>query len=274
MASKLHVRSNSLPNGSHPCSSRVQEHLNNLRNFEATSTSESVAKGLSLLEDLYFSLDNLLNVASTQKAISDHQSEKCFQDILDGSIKALHVCGITRDTVMQIKENVQSLHSSLRRRKGDSCIEKSIAEYNSSSKKMRKNVNKLITSLKHLQSKFGLLNQHHDLSILSEVIAMNMSVFQSLLSFLAGPSKSKTAKWMNKLMHKGEVNSESANELQLVDAALNTISNEGAKGSQIQACNEQLEALEIAIESIESGLENLFRHMIKTRTTLLNILSQ
>ncbi|MED6193822.1 hypothetical protein PIB30_022870 [Stylosanthes scabra] len=222
MASKLHVRSNSLPNGSHPCSSRVQEHLNNMRNFEATSTSESVAKGLSLLEDLYFSLDNLLNVASTQKAISDNQSEKCFQEILDGSIKALDVCGITRDTVMQIKENVQSLHSSLRRRKGDSCIEKSIAEYNSSSKKMRKNVNKLITSLKHLQSKVGLLNQNQDLSILT----------------------------------------------------LNTILNEGAKGSQIQACNEQLEALEIAIESIESGLENLFRRMIKSRTTLLNILSQ
>ncbi|XLT65584.1 hypothetical protein HN873_022023 [Arachis hypogaea] len=56
MASKLHVRSNSLPNGSHPCSSRVQEQLNNLRNFEATCTSESVVKGLSLLEDIYFSM--------------------------------------------------------------------------------------------------------------------------------------------------------------------------------------------------------------------------
>ncbi|MED6144440.1 hypothetical protein PIB30_015652 [Stylosanthes scabra] len=190
MASKLHVRSNSLPNGSHPCSSRVQEHLNNLRNFEATCTSESVATGLSLLEDLYFSLDNLLNVGSTQKAISDHQSEKCFQEILDGSIEVLDVCSITRDFFMQIKEN------------------------------------------------------------------------------------SKATKWMNKLMHKGEVSSKSANELQLVDAALNTILNEGAKDSQIQASNEQLEALEIAVESIQSGLENLFRRMIKTRTSLLNILSQ
>ncbi|KAL1315978.1 hypothetical protein AAHE18_05G032200 [Arachis hypogaea] len=264
MASKLHIRSNSLPNGSHPCSSRVQEQLNNLRNFEATCTSESVVKGLSMLEDVYFSMDNLLNVGSTQKAISDHQSVKCFQEILDGSIKVLDVCGIARDTVMQIKENVQSLHSSLRRRKGDSCIEKSIAEYNSSSKKMRKNVNKLITSLKHLQSKYGILNQHQDLRILSEVIEMNMCVFQCLLSFLGGPSKSKASKWMNKLMQKEEVNSET----------LNTLLNEGAKGSQIQASNEQLESLEIAIESIESGLENLFRRMIKTRTSLLNILSQ
>ncbi|XP_020979179.1 uncharacterized protein LOC107639979 [Arachis ipaensis] len=170
MASKLHVRSNSLPNGSHPWSSRVQEQLNNLRNFEATCTSESVVKGLSI--------------------------------------------------------------------------------------------------------KYVILNQHQDLSILSEVIEMNKCVFQCLLSFLGGPSKSKASKWMNKLMQKGEVNSESGNEWQLVDAALNTLLNEGAKGSQIQASNEQLEALEIAIESIESGLENLFRRMIKTRTSLLNILSQ
>ncbi|QHO07092.1 uncharacterized protein DS421_14g460530 [Arachis hypogaea] len=104
MASKLHVRSNSLPNGSHPCSSRVQEQLNNLRNFEATCTSESVVKGLSLLEDI------LLNVGSTQKAISDNQSEKCFQEILDVWHRKGH-CHADQG-------ECQSLHSSLRRRKG------------------------------------------------------------------------------------------------------------------------------------------------------------
>ncbi|QHO27709.1 hypothetical protein HN51_024656 [Arachis hypogaea] len=108
MASKLHVRSNSLPNGSHPCSSRVRDQLNNLKAFEATWTSESIVTSLSFLEDVYSCLDDLVNVASTQKV--------------------LDICGITRDTAMQIKENVQFLHSALRRRKVDSTIETSIAE--------------------------------------------------------------------------------------------------------------------------------------------------
>ncbi|MED6171480.1 hypothetical protein PIB30_041066 [Stylosanthes scabra] len=281
MASKLHVRSNSLPNGSHPCSSRVREQLNNLKAFESTSTSESSVNSLSSLEDLYFSLDDLLNVASTQKVISQHQGDKCVEEILDGSMKVLDICGITRDSVMQIKENVQFLHSALRRRKGDSTIEKSVTEYNSFSKKMNKNLNKVITSLKQLQSKFGaspLLNEEVT-SVIREVIAMNMSIFQSLLTFFAGPApKSKATKWMNKLMHKGEIasenNSENCNALQLVDAALNILLKEGANGSNMKAGHEQLEALEIAIESIENRLESLFRNMIKTRTSLLNILSQ
>ncbi|XP_057758429.1 uncharacterized protein LOC130979090 [Arachis stenosperma] len=281
MASKLHVRSNSLPNGSHPCSSRVRDQLKNLKAFEATSTSESIVTSLSFLEDLYSSLDDLLNVASTQKIISQQQGDKCIEEILDGSMKVLDICGITRDTVMQIKENVQFLHSALRRRKGDSTIETSIAEYNSFSKKMKKNVNKVITSLKQLQSKFGasqLLNEEV-MSVLREVIAMNVSIFQSLLTFFARPaSKSKAAKWMNKLMHKGVVasedNSENCNELQLVDATLNILLKEGANGSNMKVAHEQLEDLEIAIESIEIRLESLFRSMIKTKTSLLNILSQ
>ncbi|MED6193820.1 hypothetical protein PIB30_022868 [Stylosanthes scabra] len=281
MASKLHVRSNSLPNGSHPCSSRVREQLNNLKAFESTSASESIVNSLSLLEDLYFSLDDLLNVASTQKVISQHQGDKCVEEILDGSMKVLDICGITRDYVMQIKENAQFLHSALRRRKVDSTIEKSVTEYNSFSKKMRKNLNKVITSLKQLQRKFRespLLNEEVT-SVVREVIAMNMSVFQSLLEFFAGPvPKSKATKWMNKLMHKGviasENNSENCSALQLVDAALNILFKEGANGSNMKAGHEQLEALEIAIESIENRLESLFRSMIKTRTSLLNILSQ
>ncbi|XP_016201400.1 uncharacterized protein LOC107642526 [Arachis ipaensis] len=281
MASKLHVRSNSLPNGSHPCSSRVRDQLKNLKAFEATSSSESIVTSLSLLEDLYSSLDDLLNVASTQKVISQQQGDKCIEEILDGSMKVLDICGITRDTVMQIKENVQFLHSALRRRKDDSTIETSIAEYNSFSKKMKKNVNKVITSLKQLQSKFGasqLLNEEV-MRVLREVIAMNVSIFQSLLTFFARPaSKSKAAKWMNKLMHKGVVasedNSENCNELQLVDATLNILLKEGANGSNMKVGHEKLEALEIAIESIEIRLESLFRSMIKTKTSLLNILSQ
>nr|KYP66556.1 hypothetical protein KK1_012852 [Cajanus cajan] len=121
--------------------------------------------------------------------ISNHQGEKCMEELLDGSVRILDVCGITRDTMLQIKENVQSLHSALRRRKGDSSIERIVAEYNFFSKKMKKNAKKLITSLKQMETKFGvspLLNQDQQLAslviVLREVIAMNMSIFQSLLS--------------------------------------------------------------------------------------------
>ncbi|CAK8561904.1 unnamed protein product [Lathyrus sativus] len=110
---------------------------------------------------------------------------------------------------------------------------------------------------------------------------MNLSVFQFILSFLTvSSSKSKATKWLlvSKLIHKGvitcEDNSEIANELQCVEASLSSLISEANNGEKLQAAHERLEALENAIESVEIGLENLFRRLIKTRSSLLNITSQ
>ncbi|CAJ2635873.1 unnamed protein product [Trifolium pratense] len=149
-----------LLSGSHPSTIRVDEDLNKLKTWEGTSTSTSTSRsihnGLSLLENLYISLEDLLNMTSTQQVISHHRSEKCIEDVLDGSMKILDICSITRDTILQIKENVQVLHSSIRRRKCDSSVERSVVEYKHFTKKMKKNVNKLIKTLKHMDSKFGV----------------------------------------------------------------------------------------------------------------------
>ena len=283
MASKYHVRSNSFPSQSHPNSTRIEQELTKMKAWEATSTStsDSITTGLSFLEELYISLEDLLNMSSTHKAFAHHQGEKFVEELLNGSVRILDICGITRDTILQIKENVQSLHSSLRRRKGESSIEKSVAEYKFFTMKMTKNVTKLITSLKHMESKFGassLLNQDQDLiaviTVLREVIAMNLSIFQSILSFLVGfSSKSKATKWLKvtKLMQKRvtcEENMENFNELQCVEASLRTLSSEGSN-----VAHERFEALENAIESIENGLENIFRRLVKTRVCLLNIIT-
>jgi len=286
MASKYHVRSNSFPSQSHPNTTRIEEELCKIKTWEATSTSssDSITTGLLFLEDLYISLEDLLNMSSTQKAFAHHQGEKFVEELLNGSVRILDICGITRDTILQIKENVQSLHSSLRRRKGESSIEKSVAEYKFFTKKMKKNVTKLITSLKHMETKFGassLLNQDQDLvaviTVLREVIKMNMSIFQSLLSFLVGSaSKSKAIKWLKvtKLMQKRvscEENSDNFNEMECVEASLRTLLREGSTVSK--DARERFEALENAIEMIENGLESLFRRLVKTRVHLLNIIT-
>jgi hypothetical protein len=112
---------------------------------------------------------------------------------------------------------------------------------------------------------------------------MNLSIFQLILSFFivsSSKSKSKSNKWLlvAKLMHKGTItsedNSESVNELQCVEAALSTLLSEATFGEKLQGVHEKLKTLENAIESIEDGLENLFRRLIKTRSSLLNIISQ
>ncbi|XP_004512242.1 uncharacterized protein [Cicer arietinum] len=287
MATKYHVRSNSFPSESHPNSARIQQHLNKIKTWEGTSTSDSIITSLSFLEDLYISLEDLLNMSSTQKAISNHQGEKFVEELLDGSVRILDICGITRDTMLQIKENVEALHSSIRRRKGDSSIETSVYEYNLFTKKMKKNVTKLITSLKQMESKFGasqVLNEDKEfvdvIRVIREVIVMNLSIFQFLLTFLTAP-KSKSNKWLKvaNLMNNKKVTSSSCddnlNELKCVEECLKTLLREGSNNiEKMKDANEKLENLENVIEMIENGLENVFRRLVKTRVCLLNIMTQ
>ncbi|CAK8540078.1 unnamed protein product [Lathyrus sativus] len=150
---------------------------------------------------------------------------------------------------------------------------------------MKKNITKLISSLKHMKSKFGastLLNQDQEvifvIRVLREAIVTNISIFQSILSFLA--SKSKATKWLKvtKLMHKKEVSCEESlenfNELQSVEASLRTLLREGSDAAKMQATHESLEALEDAVERIENGLESVFKRLVKARVSLLNIITQ
>ncbi|KAJ6774725.1 BPS1-LIKE PROTEIN [Salix purpurea] len=74
--------------------------------------------------------------------------------------------------MLRLKEQVQALQSALRRRKGDSSIESSVANYFCLRKKM-KDAKKLIASLKQMDNKFGaspFLDQDHQLSDVIQVI--------------------------------------------------------------------------------------------------------
>lgn len=289
MAVKYHSRSISLPSRSHPTTIKVDEELNKLKTWEATSTptSNSVRTGLSLLEGVYISLDQLLHMSSIQLAISQHQAHDCVEELLDGSVRVLDICGITRDILLQIKENVEALHSAVRRRKGDSSVEKSVAEYKFFTKKMKKNVKTLVTELKHMETRFGvypLLNLDDQMAsmirVTREAILMNVSIFQSLLDFLVIRKQDTKCFVVARWMHKGTLeacedhNSEMVNELKSVNLVLNRVVSEGGCFEKRKIAHTRLEALKMAIETLENGLHVVFRRLIKTRASLLNIISQ
>ncbi|XP_015889573.3 uncharacterized protein LOC107424319 [Ziziphus jujuba] len=289
MANRYHVRSISFPSRSHPTTIRVEEELNKFKTWEASSysTSDSICNGLSRLEELYESVEDLLHMGSTQQVLSQNQNEKCVEELLDGSVKLLDICGITRDFMLQTNEHVRPLQSALRRRKGDSSMETSIANYTCFRKKMKKDVKKLILALKQVDKKFETsaspaVEQDDHLCavirVLREVCSMNISIFQSLCFFLTVPAGSNPrSRWslVSKLMHKGAVTCEekekSVHELDGVDAVLCTL---GADAEKIEIALKRLEALEMSINGLENGLESVFRRLIKTRTSLLNIISQ
>ena len=288
MANRCHVRSISLPSRSHPATLKIQEELNKLRTLEASSTSAlvKISNGLSGLEELYNCMDELLSLPSTQQALSLHQHEKWVNELVDGSVSLLDICGATRDVISQFKENVGDLQSALRRRKGGLCIQSSINNYICSRKKMNKDAKKLLAAIKKMVNKGGaspLLDKDHQLSsmisVLREVNIMSISIFQSLLLLLSTPAlKSRPSRWslVSKFMHKGVVACQEKHrnmELENVDITISAISSEEADLKKMQIAHQVLKALEISIEDLDNGLESMFRRLIKTRASLLNTIS-
>ncbi|XP_038998002.1 uncharacterized protein LOC120123077 [Hibiscus syriacus] len=100
----FHARSNSLPSRQHPVTSQIDESLNRLRASQSASTSSSIGHQLNCLQDLYDSVDKLLQLPLAQQSLAKEQQTELIEQLLDGSLMLLDVCGTARDALFQTKE--------------------------------------------------------------------------------------------------------------------------------------------------------------------------
>ncbi|OVA15635.1 Protein of unknown function DUF241 [Macleaya cordata] len=286
-----HARSSSVPSISHPVVSRVDDLLCRLRTSEAvtSSSSSSICHNMGDINNLYECVDDLLQFPFTQQALTGQdRNEKWVEQVLDGSLRLLDVCGTTRDVLLQMKESVQDLESSLRRRKGgEFCVANDVAAYISSRKKVSKVISKCLGDLKRIENNnISPLDKEPEVaSMIRQVERITLSMFESILSFTSGSkARSKPINgWslVSKVMHSKRIACQETemniNEMEKVDVALKTFL--GHKSSSCKEIDElhnvkkQLVALEMSIQGLEDGLECVFRHLMRTRVSLLNILS-
>ncbi|OUZ99332.1 Protein of unknown function DUF241 [Macleaya cordata] len=265
----FHTRSISFPTRSNPLTLTVEEQLFRLRSSELSNSSSSICHNLVGLKDLFESVDDFLQLQLTQH-------ENCIDGFLDGSLMLLDVCGTLRDILSQMKQCVQDLQSSIRRRAGDLDLGNELNSYMTSRKKVNKVIHKCLAVLKKMDNKNG------DLSVLREVEATTLAVFESLLSFLTGPKARKQSSWslVSKLMRSKRIACEGqekeTSELDKVDMTLKALISDKQNKVivDVKTAQKPLEALEMSIEDLEDGLESVFRCLIKNRVSLLNILNQ
>lgn len=263
-----HVRSISMPGCSHQTTEKLKEAINNLKALEVSTTSspEVMYNGLLGLEELYKCVNVLLNLPQTLQAFSQYRLGKMVEDLLDKSVRLLDLCGTTRELVLQYKENVRDLQSSLKRRKKDSTTESSMMKFTSFSKKIKKEAKRLVVVLKQMDQEtersFVPKDADQDMidmiKTLKEANAMRISMFQMFLSFLSVPLlKPKLSKWSlvsRLLVKKGRLACEGQEEKMDLES--------------------RLEPFEAHLDNFENGLEGIYRCMSRSRSSLLNILKE
>ncbi|XP_010277262.1 PREDICTED: uncharacterized protein LOC104611761 [Nelumbo nucifera] len=297
--SRYHVRSISMPSRSRPTATSIEEELNRLRALESLSTAqsgsplkeESINVALLGLVELYKCVESFLQMPQTQQTLVQHQLEALVDELIEGSVTLLDIGGTTKDILLELKENVLDLHSALRRKKIEEMLGNKIATYISFKKRVKKDVSRSLKMLKRLEEKCvacPLLDLDHDsamvVRVLREVNNVAISVFRAILSFLSMPaSKPKVGRWhlVSKLIHRGVVacdrHEESMNEVESVDVVLFALARcNPSKDSEVessQMAEKRLKDLEVSLETLEEGLDFLFRRLIQTRVSLLNILT-
>ncbi|GMI68534.1 hypothetical protein like AT2G17080 [Hibiscus trionum] len=280
-----HARSNSLPSRQHPITSQIDENLNRLRASQSASiSSSSIGNQLNCLQDLYDYVDMLLQLPLAQQALAQEQQRKCVEELLDGSLLLLDVCGTAKDALLQTKECTQELQSILRRRRGVEGLSNDVRKYITCRKAVRKAICKALKNLKHMENKLSSSSFSNDdetvavISTLKQVEAVTISTLESLLSFISGPdAESKSSRWslVSKLMHQKKVMCEEEqkiNEIVNAEATVRSLIKSGNM-KHVENVQNELQNSEMCIQDLDEGLESFFRRLIKARVTILNILN-
>ncbi|XP_058216623.1 uncharacterized protein LOC131327476 [Rhododendron vialii] len=285
-----HARSVSLPSRTRPLIPQFDDHLCRLNaSSEATTSSLlSISNTISGLENVYDCVDELLRLPHTQQRLGQECNEKSVEEVLDGYLRLLDACVATKDIFSLTKEDVKEQHSNLRRKRDAS----DFGGYIASRKKAKKVILKLLNDLKCIKHKDILrglsLDKSHGtiaiFSMLKEVEIVTFCALESLLCYASGRKvQSRRSGWslVSRLMHheraacqaKETVVSEFAN----IDAAIRVLVGhqpiKSVHNKNIERVQNQLGELELSIQDAEEVLERLLRRLIRTRVSLLNILT-
>ncbi|KAL7155609.1 hypothetical protein ABFS83_03G087300 [Erythranthe nasuta] len=261
----FHSRSNSFPSQSHshPIIESVEDHLCKLRASETTS----VCANLDSLKNLHEGIKDLIQMPSIQQTLSH---ENWINELLDGSLKLVDLCAISREIVSLTKESVQDLESSIRRNKAQTATSSDISAYVASRKKITKMVNKSIKSLKSFDHKSttedGLWR------MMKEAESHDLSVLKSVLILLSGENETSSKKSWSLLSKFTTQNNRVCSESVAEDLSSLNIQ-KSTKNMDCKNMLKQLKSSKMIIQELEEGLEALFRSLVKTRVSLLNVLS-
>ncbi|XP_049398915.1 uncharacterized protein LOC125862835 [Solanum stenotomum] len=227
------------------------------------------------LRDLHESANDMLHSPVIKREIAHQGQEKWTHEVSETSLRMLDVCGTTKDVLLLVKDHVHDLKCTFRRISvGENSItENKFAPFHCHRKKLKKEMLKRLHSLKGMKnntkcidlSSSSIDNENNLMvvvNVLREVRVATMSILESLMALMSMPSPNATRK-----TSKGYFGSK-------LLMRVNSLSSwEKCDAMTLQCANKRLEAVELAIENLEGELECIIRRLIRTRVSLLNLLT-
>jgi len=254
--SMYHVRSVSLPSQSHPLISRLEEQIRALQTWAASSDGclASVEAGLSQIELLQSALNEFLNLSETKIALQ--RGTASMEHLLNNLLYLVDLYGSFLSAMVTLKQQIFEAQSAFRR-----CDSGRLLSSLKSQRKTEKELCGLVSSLR-VSMKPSPVKLESD--------AMKAEVFWILKEAICSIS-SATLHLMNRV-----VVVSTAASTATASSASNRIflfTKKVFKEETEMVSYQKLEELEEFVKIVESGSDKVFRCLLNSRVSLLNIQS-
>lgn len=269
----FHVRSTSLPSRSHPLISQLKYQIGDLRAWASKSDNKSSAwlcDGLNRLKTLHESLDDLLQLPQTHESLRDRS--EWIEKVLDDLLRFVDVYGIFQTLVLALKQDHSAAQVAIRRRD-----DSNTALYLKALKKLARETGKLISTVGKLSipsvspsdadaELAGVISDVNEVTIM-----VSTALFRGIsLSFGLRKLAWKGLKLSRKVSADEEEGIKEFKEVGIENLKKKVITDEEVKKMVLKRMYE----MEDCIVGIECGSERVFRSLINTRVSLLNLLTQ
>lgn len=227
------------------------------------------------LNEMHDSVNEILSSPGMRLEINGHRQEKLAQEVSEASLKMADSCAAAKDLLLLAKEHLQSLQSAFRRiaATNDGGEHAAIAPHRLPRKQLKKAIMKRLDSIKGMKHTFAseaAAEEEEDrkslavvVKVLKEVRASTLSIVRSLLSLIAIP-------------HPGSKTDPGRRDpiFRIRLTRMDSLSFwEKCEVSDIRTMMKRLEEVEMVVEEMGAELEDMFRRLIRTRASLLNLLS-
>ncbi|XP_042494993.1 uncharacterized protein LOC122074206 [Macadamia integrifolia] len=151
------------------------------------------------LRDLHDCANDLLQLPATQQDLVQHQNVKWVNQVEEGSLRILDVCGTTRNVLLLAREHLQDLQTAFRRSVGERVLEIKIDAYNFSRKNMKKQMLKCLDSLKQMKINSTSPSASDDtdhrllvvVNVIQQVLVTTISIVETVLSYMSMTTRKK-----------------------------------------------------------------------------------